>query len=633
MWCKPTKGLRLKEKGRRRRKKLGGEKGKKMENKKIALGITVLAVLAAVLAVVPSVSAYDHDQTYNANATYFVDESIEAVFGESKQVAVWANVTVPIAGGRINLNYSSSCANITDWQRNTTNFAGGAADLQTGNAVITFTSSVEVGPGLIHIGDLTIKCVNSSYCQKELGFVTTGAYCSQLSIAPSAGGGSVENVNWVNGTFTCKNIPDLVVTDVSPQVVDPAAGTYTVSYTVKNVGNAAAGPFWVNLTVDGTQKATEYVSGGLAAGDSYTGNFSSHIETVSGDSDIVMVCADYNNTVDEKTYENNNCMSKEFFAALTVDIGNYTILPGGSKKAPITVRSMKDYGSTALRVAFNNSVVEVTGVSSSTDSTVVSYTNLTTANANGFVNISAMNTGGTGSAKDVILAYVTFHDISGAGNSTVLNLTTFELKDINYNTISTNDVDGSITIRENDPPKVTDPRVSRSPILNYAGGRGRPANTYTTTLSVNVTDAYLESVTIDLSSIGGGSAVPMTKGTGDTYYVVIDSVNGTNIGTAGVNETHCFLVNATDTSGNSNTLVCIGPLEILRRGDVVRDNVVDMGDALYIARWSIGLETVAPGVFVGDVVGAGKDAKGDGKVDMGDALYIARYTVGNEVAP
>jgi len=36
MWCKPTKGLRLKEKreGGEERKKLGGEKGKKWKIKK-----------------------------------------------------------------------------------------------------------------------------------------------------------------------------------------------------------------------------------------------------------------------------------------------------------------------------------------------------------------------------------------------------------------------------------------------------------------------------------------------------------------------------------------------------------------------------------------------------------------------
>jgi len=592
-----------------------------MENKKIALGI-VLAVTAMALTLVAPAAA-------TSDLVYFNPKDSSAPSGETVDVDLMAAINESDQLNAISIKFEhTTCVDIVGWTGNTAVWTGGMTNSTPSPGTYMVTGAVKPGDplasGVVKVGTLMFKCNSTEYCVSPLNF-TVVVYTSGTTM--------YERTPPVqNGTFTCKNIPDLVVTDVSPQVVDPAAGTYTVTYTVKNVGNAAAGPFWVNLTVDGTQNATEYVSGGLAAGASYTGNFSGYTETVSGDSDNITVCADYNNTVDEKTYEDNNCRSKEFFAALTVDIGNYVILPGASKKVPITVRSMKDYGSTALRVAFDNSVVEVTGVSSSTDSIVVSYTNLTTANANGFVNISAMNAGGTGAAKDIILAYVTFHDISGAGKSTVLDLTTFELKDINYNTINTNDVDGSITIRENEPPEVTNANVSQPKILNYAGGRGRPAGTHRVTLSVDVTDnVKVASVTIDLSSIGGGSAVPMNyTGAGNTYSVVIDSVNGTNIGTAGVNETHCFLVNATDTSGNSNTLVCIGPLEILRRGDVVRDNVVDMGDALYIARYSIGLETTAPDPFVGDVVGpGGADDEFDG-VDMGDALFIARYTVGLE---
>ncbi len=99
--------------------------------------------------------------------------------------------------------------------------------------------------------------------------------------------------------------------------------------------------------------------------------------------------------------------------------------------------------------------------------------------------------------------------------------------------------------------------------------------------------------------------------------------------------THCLAVNATDVSGNSNTTQCI-LLTVLRRGDVnvgiVHDNVVDMGDALYIARYTVGKEP-APDPFVADVVGLNGVADCYNGVDMGDALYIARYTVGKEQAP
>ncbi len=97
--------------------------------------------------------------------------------------------------------------------------------------------------------------------------------------------------------------------------------------------------------------------------------------------------------------------------------------------------------------------------------------------------------------------------------------------------------------------------------------------------------------------------------------------------TGGINETHCLSVNATDTNGNSNTDTCI-LLTVLRRGDVVRDNEVDIVDAYYIARYTVGLEPEPDG-FVTDVTPAYTQ---DG-VDIVDAYYIARYTVGLEVAP
>lgn len=60
--------------------------------------------------------------------------------------------------------------------------------------------------------------------------------------------------------------------------------------------------------------------------------------------------------------------------------------------------------------------------------------------------------------------------------------------------------------------------------------------------------------------------------------------------------------------------------------------VVDMGDALYIARYTVGLETPDTDHFnfTGDVQPA---SDSDHITNMGDALYFARYTVNLETAP
>jgi len=180
---------------------------------------------------------------------------------------------------------------------------------------------------------------------------------------------------------------------------------------------------------------------------------------------------------------------------------------------------------------------------------------------------------------------------------------------------------------DEEPPLVMNATAKPSMILSDTG-RARPEGTNISTLFVRVTDnVKVESVKIDLSPIKGPGyeSVEMAPVGGGWYAVQTNAVTG-------VNETHCLLVNATDVNGNFNNSVCIR-LEVLRRGDVVRDNEVNMGDALYIARYSVGLEEPIPDEITFMLVGDVAPAEGDRIVDMGDALYIARYSVGLEPEP
>lgn len=182
------------------------------------------------------------------------------------------------------------------------------------------------------------------------------------------------------------------------------------------------------------------------------------------------------------------------------------------------------------------------------------------------------------------------------------------------------------------PPSVTNTEANPEVILND-NGRGRAAGTNVSRINVTVTDdAGVASVTIDLSQIGGSATEPMSLLEGT-------NINGiwsvTTTASTGINNTHSLVVNATDFYGKSNNTVSV-PLEVLRRGDVKRDNVTDMEDMQHIARYTVGLEpevSEPPSVRVGDVVGEAGDPCGDGKVDMKDALYIARWVKGEEEEP
>jgi hypothetical protein len=301
--------------------------------------------------------------------------------------------------------------------------------------------------------------------------------------------------------------------------------------------------------------------------------------------------------------------------ALRVDIGDYVVLETSSIAAPITVYGMVDYGTTTMQLEYDSSIAWVTSVDGTPDSTVSS---VNINNPAGIVTLSAWNTGGV--SGDVAIANVTLEARGPSGSTTTLDLTVTKLQDTSYNDIPVYDDDGSFTLRESEPPVVGSPSSSPDVILND-NGRARVPGTNLSTLSVSVTDnAGIASVTIDLTPIGGDSAAEMTHG-GETIWSI--EVNAT----AGANLDHCLTVNATDTSGNSNTDVCI-PLTVLIRGDVVRDGDVDIVDAYYIARHSVGLEP-KPDEFVAGVVLADS---WDG-VDIVDAFYIARHSVGLEPAP
>jgi parallel beta-helix repeat protein len=166
------------------------------------------------------------------------------------------------------------------------------------------------------------------------------------------------------------------------------------------------------------------------------------------------------------------------------------------------------------------------------------------------------------------------------------------------------------------PIKVTNPDANPAIILND-NGRPRPPGTNITRLNVTVT-GNVASVIINLSSLGGLAKSPMTRISGTDIY----SIN-TNA-TAGINLTNYLVVNVTDTRGNFNNSAGI-PVSVLLRGDIVRDNKIDLKDLLYMRRHLAGLEP-SINTFVADI----QQAQGDGSVDLKDLLYLRRYLAGLE---
>ncbi len=297
---------------------------------------------------------------------------------------------------------------------------------------------------------------------------------------------------------------------------------------------------------------------------------------------------------------------------------------------PITANDLEQfYGTVEMNLSYEASKFDFVAVHSGPDSIVTAYQDYS---SQGILDISAWNKGGV--KGDVVLATVELEVIGGAGTDSELSLTVNLFEDIYGSTIdgysiptiiSTKNLAGDLTVSSTAMPN-SNLGDTNDAILN-SNGRLRHTGDDEIVISATVTDSGLgiQSVTVDLSSIGGSANALMSE-------IAPGDFELTATATAGINDAHSFVVTATDNGGNTATGTT-NSLTVYRRGDVMRNDMVDMGDALCIARWTVGLE---PSLdmdhfkFVGDVQ---PTSDGDHTTNMGDALFIARHTVGLEPAP
>ena len=167
---------------------------------KLVWGILAFAIVA-VFTVQPAAAQ---------NEVYLVPMQSNATYCNTAEVEIWANAT-GFQGGQINLTYDSSCANVTGWERNTTNFLIGGWSHYNGREWITF-ATMDPQPVLLTgnyiIGTLTIHCVNESGEGREtpLTFIEPSKLLNDR--------GNQVSANWANGTFRCEQ-----GIDVTPPII------------------------------------------------------------------------------------------------------------------------------------------------------------------------------------------------------------------------------------------------------------------------------------------------------------------------------------------------------------------------------------------------------------------------------
>jgi parallel beta-helix repeat protein len=106
--------------------------------------------------------------------------------------------------------------------------------------------------------------------------------------------------------------PDLVIVSKSEEWVDSKDTTYQVTYTIKNIGDPGSresGNSTTYLYIENHSVATDPV-GSLKRGENYTATFN-YTAKMSGESDLITVCADGGGVVPESD-EENNCLGNLF---------------------------------------------------------------------------------------------------------------------------------------------------------------------------------------------------------------------------------------------------------------------------------------------------------------------------------
>ena len=141
---------------------------------------------------------------------------------------------------------------------------------------------------------------------------------------------SIPGVGVVGGQVAIGNVPmpDLVVSALSTTKIDDT--TYTITYTVTNQGNAAAGACSTSITIDGTPITIACPALVAGASDPKT----TVAQTYSSPNDVIVVTADSASVVAESNEGNN---TKQLVYAKAGDHGDTPITSGIDAKLVLTV--------------------------------------------------------------------------------------------------------------------------------------------------------------------------------------------------------------------------------------------------------------------------------------------------------
>ncbi len=232
------------------------------------------------------------------------DYSVES--GNTVTAPIMVNNTVMLGGGNITFTYDSTVVHVTD--------------VLQGDLRYSFRYRIDNGSGWMCANALDVDGLSGNVTFAHLALTAVGddGDTSPLSITSA----NIFDIDYTtiaytvnNGSFTISS-RDLMISDKSESWVVMDDRTYNILYTVTNTGSGDAGASTTSVTIDGVHAAIGVVPA-LSPVESHTATLGPF--TMTGDNDMIEVCADRDDVVSESN-EYNNCKENKFESPVPVPV-------------------------------------------------------------------------------------------------------------------------------------------------------------------------------------------------------------------------------------------------------------------------------------------------------------------------
>ncbi|MEA1894939.1 MAG: cohesin domain-containing protein [Euryarchaeota archaeon] len=325
-------------------------------------------------------------------------------------------------------------------------------------------------------------------------------------------------------------------------------------------------------------------------------------------------------------------LSIPLVSATTISIADVDVEYGSTIIAPIRIANATILGGCEINITYNSSVVYVTGVTPG-DMNLLAYN---IDNEFGWVYVNAINV--SGQNGDATLACVNLTAVGDVADVSPLNITAVTLFDTDYNRTPCVTRNGSFTVLPSGVATISIGNGSDIMTTSIAIEDGANVCACDITLTfnasvVNVTDVTCGDMDVTMANLEHVHEGFVRIGTfqtdnpgmsGNIAFANVTFEPVGNIGdTCSLNLSVTTFKDATSIGNEMPYLVRNGTYTVLLlNGDVNDDDVVDIHDAMYLAKHVLGITG-----FEVTIVEAA-DVNDDKVIDIADAMYLAKHVLG-----